>query len=83
MIKVDKKCGDPIYVEWIDACEREGWRSLDDALKIPDEVHVKTRGFYLGHTKEFLTTASSIGKSSKNDVGGVWHIPRAWIKKIK
>ena len=82
-MRIDKKFRDPIAVEWTDACERAGWLSFEDAIKVPDEVNVTTRGFYLGHTKEFLTIAASVGKTKKNDVGGVWHIPRAWIRRIK
>ena len=79
----NKKFGSIVYIEWIDACDRSDWRSMEDAIKVPDEVYVKTVGFYLHHDSKFLTVASSIGKSEKNDVGGVWHIPRVWIKKIK
>lgn len=82
-MRIDKKFGDPIEVQWTDACERTGWRSVEDALKVPDEVFVRTRGFYLGHTKDFITLANSIGRSRSNDVGGVWHIPRAWVTKLK
>lgn len=82
-IRIDKQFRDPIMVEWIDACERSGWVSFKDAMMVPDEVYVTTRGFYLGHNKEFLTVAASVGKTKANDVGGVWHIPRAWIKKIR
>ena len=82
-VKIEKKYGDRIEVCWTDACERSGWRSVEDALKVPDEVFVRTIGFYLGHTKEFLTLANSIGKSEKNDVSGIWHIPVKWITKLK
>lgn len=83
MIRINKKYGDLIKVSWIDACERSGWRTVEEALKIPDEIYVQTVGYYLGHTKEFLTLATSIGKSRENDVGGVWHIPRTWIQRIR
>ena len=83
IVKIDKQFRDPITVEWIDACERSGWMTVESATTVPDEVYVTTRGFYLTHSKEFLTVAASVGKAKANDVGGVWHIPRAWIKKIK
>ncbi len=65
-----------------DACERSGWRTIKDALEIPDEIFVRTVGFYLGHTRKYITLANSIGKSKENDVSGVWYIPRAWILKV-
>ncbi len=83
MQKINKKFGDPIEVSWTDSCAGAEWQSVEDALEIPDAVFVRTRGFYLGHTKEFLTLASSIGKSRSNNVSGVWHIPRAGITKLK
>lgn len=82
-MKINKKFGDAITVEWVDACERSGWLSYEDAIKVPDEIYVTTRGHYLHHTKDFLTIAASIGKSKKNEVGGIWHIPRVWIKRIR
>lgn len=80
-MKLKKKFGDIIYLEWIDACEISGWKSFEDAIKIPNEVHVRTRGFFLNQTKEFVIIAHSIGKSKQNDICGVMHIPLAWIKK--
>ena len=82
-IRINKQFRDPITVEWIDACVRSGWMTVDSAKVVPDEVYVSTRGFYVAHNKEFLTIAASVGKTKANDVGGVWHIPRAWIKKIR
>lgn len=82
-VKINKQFRDPITVEWIDACEQTGWKSFEDAIRVPDEVYVTTRGFYLKHTKDFLTMAASVGKGKDNEVGGVWHIPRAWIQKIR
>ena len=81
-VKIVKQFRDPITVEWTDACERIGWMTVEFATTVPDEVYVTTRGFYLAHDKVFLTLAASVGKTKANDVGGVWHIPRAWIKKI-
>ena len=83
-MKINKKLGDTITVKWFDACSRGStWMPVDDALKVPDEVIVKTRGYYIGHDSGFLTIADSVGNTMKNDVGGVWHIPIKWIKKIR
>ena len=83
MKKIKKKLFQSITVWWIDACDQSGWKSVEDALKTPNEVHVITRAFYLGQDKNFLCIADSIGKSINNDVGGIWHIPLKCIKKTK
>lgn len=75
--------GDKITIVWIDACEVTGWKSFSDAIKIPNEVFCHTVGYFLNQTKDFITVASTIGLSEKNDVTGIFHIPKAWIIKIK
>ena len=44
-MKIKKKFKDKIFIEWIDACEVAGWKSFNDAIKIPEEVYCKTNGF--------------------------------------
>ena len=78
-----KKFGDRVTITWTDACTMDGWKSVSEAIKIPDEVFCKTLGYFLNQTKDFITIAHTIGLSSKNDVTGVLHIPKAWITKIK
>jgi len=82
-MKINKKFGDRIEIEWLDACGIEGWKSVNDAMKIPDEVYCFTRGWYVKHDKEFMTICRDKGKTKNNEIGGVFHIPLAWIKKIK
>lgn len=77
------KFGDLVYIEWTDACEKSGWKSLVEASRIDDEVQVKTIGFFLKQTKDFIIVSCCIGATKKNDVGGVWQIPLAWITKKK
>lgn len=81
----NKKYGSAITVEWHDAVNSNDWMSIDDALKIPqkEKGYVKTRGFYIGEKKGYLVIADSIGKTKEEDIGGVWCIPKAWIKKIR
>lgn len=83
MVKRKYKFGDMLYIEWIDACSREGWRNVQTALDIPDEVLCFSSAFYIGENKFFITIAHTIGVSDKNDINGIIHIPIAWIKKIK
>jgi len=82
-MKINKEFGQPIEVVWCDACEISGWKSVNDALQIPDEVVCKTRGYFLDKTKEYLSIAHTIGLDKSNDVCGIIHIPIKWVKKIK
>ncbi len=82
-MKVDKKFGDRISIDWVDACEMPGWKSLSEAIKVPDEIFCRTSGYFLNQTKDFITIAHTIGLSEKNDVTGVFHIPKRWIRGVK
>jgi len=83
MKRKKKKFGDQIYLEWFDACERTGWKPLFDAMTIDDEVFCKTTAFYLGENKDFVIVAHTIGKTDKNDITGIFQIPKKWITKWK
>ena len=82
-MKIKKKFGDKIYIEWVDAMERIGWKSVEDAIEVVDEVYCRTNAFYLGDDKEYVKVAHTIGKTIKNDVLGILLIPKSWIKKVK
>jgi len=80
---IKRKFGDRITIAWIDACEITGWKSFSDAIKVPDEVFCYTTGYFLNQTKDYITIAHTIGLDEKNDITGVIHIPRRWIREIK
>jgi len=82
-VKVNKKFGDKIYIEWVDAIERIGWKTVDEAIEVIDEVYCRTNAFYLDEDKEYVKVAHTIGKSIKNDVLGILLIPKKWIRKVK
>ncbi len=82
-MKINKKFGDKIYIEWIDAIARVGWKTVDEAIEVIDEVYCKTSAFYLDEDKDYIKVAHTIGKSIKNDVLGILLIPKKWISKIK
>lgn len=82
-MKSKKKFGDRIYIEWIDAIERFGWKSVENATEVIDEVYCKTNAFYLSEDKEYVKVAHTIGKSIDNDVLGILLIPKSWIRKVK
>jgi len=82
-MKIKKNFGDRIYIEWIDAIERNGWKTVEDAIKLIDEIYCKTNAFYIGEDKIYIKVAHTIGKSAENDVLGVLWIPKKWIQKLK
>ena len=83
MKRTKKSFGDKIYLEWNDACERTGWQTLIDVLKVDNEVFCRTNAFYLGETKGFVIVAHTIGRTKANDVVGTMQIPKKWITKWK
>ena len=83
-MKIDKKFGHPIEIEWIDACGADDvWQSVDDASTVPDDVYTFTRGWYVSHDKEFIVVCRDKGKTKDYDIGGVLCIPIGSIKEIK
>ena len=83
MKKLNKKIGDKIYIAWIDAYERTGWKSVEDALKLEDERFCFTNGFYLGKKDGYIIVCHTKGSTKDNDVTGIINIPITWIKEIK
>lgn len=82
-MKIKKKFGDKICIEWIDAYTEDGWRSVNEASKISDETYCYTNAFFLGQTKDFVIVIHTKGKTIKNSVMGKLVIPKAWIRRIK
>jgi hypothetical protein len=82
-MKIDKKFGDKIYVEWNDAYSSDNsWVSFENAIEIPEEVFCKTSGFFVHKTKDYLIIANTVGNTKEDDIGGVLYIPRKWINKV-
>ena len=82
-MKVDKKYGDRIYVEWFDAYAQPGWKSYKDMMDIGDTVFCYSAGWYVGKTKDFLVICHTKGKNIREDMMGKLVIPLKWIKKVK
>ena len=82
-MKIKKSFGDKIYLEWADAYTEDGWKSVDDALNLSNEVYCFTNAFFLGQNKDYLMVVHTKGKTNKNDVMGKLTIPKAWIRKVK
>ena len=82
-MKINKKFGEKIYLEWVDAYTEDGWKSVDEALKLSDEVYCFTNAFFLGQNKDYLMVVHTKGKTIKNDVIGKLTIPKSWLRKVK
>lgn len=82
-MKINKKFGEKIYIEWVDAYTEDGWKSVDDALKLSSATYCYTNAFFLGQNKDFLMVVHTKGKTDKNDVMGKLTLPKVWIRKVK
>jgi len=82
-MKIKKKFGAKIYIEWTDAYEAGGWMNLKEMIEIPDEVFCFTNGWYVGEKDGFIIICHTRGKTKSNDMLGKLLIPKAWIRRIK
>ena len=82
-MKINKKFGDKIYIEWVDAYAAETWMSLSQMMDIPEEVYCFTNGWYIGEKDGFVVLSHTRGKTKNNDMLGKLLIPKAWIRKVK
>uniref|UniRef100_A0A6M3JB15 Uncharacterized protein n=1 Tax=viral metagenome TaxID=1070528 RepID=A0A6M3JB15_9ZZZZ len=82
-MKINKKFGDKIYVEWEDAQTEEQWGSVTDSLKLDDDRFCYTNAFYVGEKDGILIVCHTKGKTKDNDIMGKLYIPTKWIKRIK
>lgn len=82
-MKINKKFGDKIYIEWVDAMEEAGWKSFKDACVVPDEVYCYTSAWYISQNRDFVIISHTKGKTIKNEIMGKLLIPKKWIRKVK
>jgi len=85
-MRLKKSFGDKIYLEWIDAISKGGWKSIDEVLhskELYEESFCKTNAFYIGEDKTFIKVSHTIGKTNKNDILGILWIPKKWIIRVK
>lgn len=82
-MRIKKKFGDKITVEWVDAYSTAGWESYKDACQISDEVYCFTNAYFVHDTKDFLIVANTIGRTMKMDIMGKLVIPKFWIRKVE
>ena len=82
-MKIEKKFGDKIYIEWIDAYTTDGWTTFEKAMEESSNAFCKTNAFYLGQTKVFLVVCHTRGHTKDNCIMGVLNIPKKWITQVK
>lgn len=80
-MKIEKKFGNRIYIEWVDAMEKTGWRNFSSATAEDEEARCFTNGFFLKEDKNHIWICHTVGKSIDDDVLGVLIIPKGWIIK--
>ena len=78
-----KSFGSKIYLEWVDAWATEGWMSLRQAMKIPDDVYCFTNAWYIGEKDGFVIISHTKGKTKDDDMMGKLLIPKNWIRRVK
>lgn len=61
---------DPIYVEWIDTTEEEGWVDKDVDITLSDMV-VKSVGLFLSNERGRLLFCKDVTQGSHGDVCGI------------
>lgn len=82
-MRINKKYGDRIYVEWIDAYSEAEWKTYKEMMEIGDTVFCYTIGWFVGKTKDFLIICHTKGKNIKEDMMGKLVIPLWWITKVQ
>jgi len=82
-MKIDKKFGQKISIDWIDAYSSEGWLSVEQTMEIPNEVYCFTTGWYVGEVDGFVIITHTKGKTKDNDIMGRLLIPKVWIRRVQ
>lgn len=65
-----------LYVEWIDATATSAWSAFDSEDLKPH--HIKSVGFLVKETDQFLSLAAAVGGDECN---AVINIPKPWITR--
>ena len=82
-MKIKKKYGDKIYIEWIDAYSTDGWTTSEKAMEESNNAFCRTNALYLGESKNFIIVSHTQGDTKDNSVMGVLNIPKKWVRRIK
>ena len=82
-MKINKKFGDKIYIEWTDAYTSDGWTTFEEAMKESPNALCRTNALYLGQSKNFIVVSHTQGYKKDNTLMGVLNIPKKWVRRIK
>ena len=82
-MKIKKKFGDRIFIEWLDAYTTDGWVNFEKAMELSGNCLCKTNALYVGQTEDFVVVSHTQGRTKENSLMGILNIPKKWIKIIK
>lgn len=82
-MKINKKFGDKIYIEWLGAYSTDGWTTCEKAMEESPNAFCRTTALYIGESKNFINVSHTQGKTKDNSVMGVLSVPKKWIRKVK
>ena len=82
-MKVNKKFGDKVYLEWIDAYSNDGWTTVGKAMEESNNAFCRTNALYIGESKNFIVVSHTQGHTKDNSIMGALSIPKKWIRKVK
>ncbi len=82
-MKINKKLGDKVYIEWVDAYSTDGWTTFEKAMEESNNAFCRTNALYLGESKNFIIVSHTQGDTKDNSIMGVLNIPKKWIRKIQ
>ena len=82
-MKINKKFGDKIYIEWIDAYSNDGWTTFEKVIVESNNAFCKTNALYVGESKNFIIVSHTQGYTKDNSIMGALNIPKRWIRKVK
>lgn len=82
-MKIKKKFGDKIFIEWLDAYTTDGWTSFEKAMELSGNCLCKTNALFVGQTEDFVVVSHTQGRTKDNSLMGVLNIPKKWIKIVR
>ena len=81
---MDRKNLRPLYVEWIDSTSTHGWESIEDTLKMKENITCFTLGWLLHEDKNVIVMVLNydlVDKDRVNHVNNSIVIPKVCITK--
>ena len=70
-----------VEVSWVDASSTHGWFTAAEARQEANPVPCLTIGRLVRNDREVTAVAQTV--SAEGKFGGLWSIPRQWVKKVR